>query len=173
MMNAKFRLAGAGLGIVFLAMLTGCATRLPSAKVDAVGPRESAGGFASKGSLRIHTATETHDDGHVFYYPHTSYSVFRMDNQLALFVANHVGITDQAVATVVLPAGHYQVVGRAEGYGLVTVPVVVYGGKTTEVYLERDGMPDSKGAAPANVVRLPGGYVIGWRAKEMPEKTSP
>jgi len=65
----------------------------------------------------------------------------------------------------VLQPGKYEVVARANGYGEVTVPVVVEAQRTTVLHLE-GGAPWHPRPAfdPDNSVSLPDGRVIGWKA---------
>ena len=117
------------------------------------------------GTLRVYTATEAYDDGELNYYPHTSYTVYRADGSVALFVRNHLGNNDESPETVQLPAGKYRVKADSESDGRVIVPVVVKGGHTTVVSLEKGRESDQQDVASAMAVKSPSGQVVGWRAK--------
>jgi hypothetical protein len=57
------------------------------------------------------------------------------------------------------------VAARANGYGLVTVPVIVRADQVTTVHLE--GSPSWQNRiqlSQSSPVRLPGGAIAGWRA---------
>jgi len=163
------RLASLGLGVGLLLGLTACVTNKIVPLTETVGPKEAAGGFASKGMLMVYSETEDINSGNVIYHPHTGYGIFTPEGKRVRSVVNRVGSTDQEPMTVVLPAGKYLVKARAEGYGVVSVPVVILGGKRTMLHLEREGMPDAAELSTNAVVRLPGGPVIGWRAKDVPK----
>jgi len=164
---------GVSLLIAALFGLCGCAATRPALTLDPVGPRGSGFGLANQGYLQVFSETEAHDVGRIIYYSHSSYSIYTTTNKYFKGVINHAGNTDQSAMVVTLPAGKYQVVARAEGYGLVTVPVVIVGGKTTILYLERSGMPETQDLTEAELVRFPQGYVIGCRAKERAVRSTP
>ena len=66
---------------------------------------------------------------------------------------------------VQLPVGTYRVVARANGYGVVTVPVIIRADQVTTVHLE--GGPSWQNRSQlgqSNPVRLPDGEIAGWRA---------
>jgi hypothetical protein len=69
--------------------------------------------------------------------------------------------------SVQLAAGSYHVVARANGYGLVTVPVVIQGGKETVIHLDGGGSwPNREEMIQAGAVQLPDGRVVGWAASK-------
>ncbi len=101
----------------------------PALKADTVLPQVGPEVFGyyhgpDLGSLRVYTATEAYDDGQLDYVPHTSYTVYRPDGPVALFVRNHNGNNDVALETVQLPAGTYRVKADSESDGRVIGPVV-------------------------------------------------
>ena len=65
----------------------------------------------------------------------------------------------------------YRIEAEAEagdqGVIKVAVPLAVEHGKTTVVHLEGDWTPPGN-YSDAEVVRLPGGQIAGWRALELP-----
>jgi len=66
-----------------------------------------------------------------------------------------------------LPAGTYRVVARANGYGIVTVPVVIEKNQVTTVHLEGGGSWENEVArSQSDAVRLPDGRIVGWRAPQ-------
>lgn len=96
---------------------------------------------------------------------HASYKILSEDGKLLQKVRNDPGNMAGGPTGVQLAAGSYHVVARANGYGLVTVPVVILGGKVTVVHLESGGSwPDRSQMIQVGAVRLPDGRVIGWRA---------
>ncbi len=121
---------------------------------------------ADLGSLRVYTGTEQVNDGDMYYYPHTSYTVYRPDGSVALFVRNHANQDDESVETVHLPAGTYRV--KADDGGRVVVPVVIKGARTTVVNLEgkvRDSESDDVAYNSPKAVKTADGQVVGWRAQ--------
>ena len=117
------------------------------------------------GQLQVKTQREVVNDGGFLYTSYTSYSVYDAAGRRVRTVLNRAGHTDQRAMIIALPSGRYRVVARAEGYGMVTVPVVISALTLTEVCLERGGLPGTETAAASEVVRLPEGPVVGWRAK--------
>lgn len=164
----------AGLGLAAM-LLTGCASRPRTAlTLDPVGPLTGAavGAFSRPtGYLEVHTETEPYNDGGFVYYRQTPYSVYDSEGRRAKSVVNRVGMTDQRPMTVPLPAGRYRVYARAEGYGLVEVPVVIVGTRLTEVHLQRSGLKDASGIPESERVVLPDGRIVGRRGEAaMPSK---
>jgi len=160
------------LGAVVISILAGCSS-VPLV-LDPVGPPPSETvASLREGYLKVYTATETHPDGdNTYYYPHTSYHVFMPDGKRFKWVENHVGMNDESPSLVKLPAGNYEVLAHADGFGRVTVPVVIKWGKLTEVNLETWGRKKTPITNEAAVVQLPNGYVVGWRAEPLKESES-
>lgn len=118
----------------------------------------------AKGYLKVYSATETHTDGEINYYPHTDYRVYAADGTLFKRVFNAISIHDEDPLVVRLPVGTYTVKARSEDYGLVDVPVVIKSDQITTVHLEHDWKLDSRHVNKATHVQLPNGQVVGWRA---------
>lgn len=98
---------------------------------------------------------------------HTDYKVFSEAGKLLEVVHNHPIRSGEEPAQVDLPPGTYRVVANANGYGLVTVPVVIKANQVTTVHLEGGGSwPNEAAFTQANSVRLPDGQIVGWRAAE-------
>ena len=74
---------------------------------------------------------------------------------------------DEEPTRVTLPKGSYTIVADSDTSGEVSVPVAIEAGRTTVVHLERE--KDWKGASArirsADLVRLPNGQPIGFRAR--------
>ena len=64
-----------------------------------------------------------------------------------------------------LAPGKYRVVAHANGYGTVTVPVVIDATHVTTVHLN-GGSSDETADNQNDTVRLPDGNVVGWRTVE-------
>ncbi len=101
---------------------------------------------------------------------HSDYKILAADGKLLRTVHNDSGTIFQDPARVDLPAGQYQVVARANGYGNVTVPVVIEAHRTTMLHLDGDAAW-TPGAAfnQNNAVRLPDGQIVGWKTPERTE----
>jgi hypothetical protein len=96
----------------------------------------------------------------------TDYQIFSADGQqLIQLVNNNRETLVNTPPAVELATGSYRVVARANGYGPVTVPVVVKPGQVTTVHLEGSvWWPRSSPIFESNPVRLPKGEIVGWRA---------
>ena len=157
-MNISTRFCIAGLVVSILA---GCQSQ--PVTLSAVGPAPATSERqVTSGYLRVFSATETHMDGDIAYNPHKGYRILSDSGKMLHYVNNHIGTMDESPSIVTIPAGHYQIVADAEGYGRVTVPVEIRGGKTTVIHLERNWKPTP--GATGNLVRLPGGEAVGWSA---------
>lgn len=152
------------IGTAAILVLTGCSTT--TLTLNRVGPAPpQASKVQPQGYLRVSTATDTVPLGDsTFYYPHTGYYIYQPDGKLVQWVENHIGPMDQSPSLVSLPEGSYLVKAESDSYGWVNVPVVIRWGKTTEVNLESWGERKPDKANDAALVRLPNGYVVGWRA---------
>ena len=96
---------------------------------------------------------------------YTDYRILSSDGKLLQWVRNDGGALEAAPKPVALPTGTYRVVARANGYGEVTVPVVIRPNQVTTVHLEGSpSWPDRKQLAASNPVCLPDGEIAGWRA---------
>ncbi|HEY8966301.1 MAG TPA: hypothetical protein VIM58_07655 [Candidatus Methylacidiphilales bacterium] len=134
--------------------------------LPAVGPMPPGAQKAEHvGYLRVYTDTTQYNDGDIYYYPHTPYTVYRTDGSVAAHVDNHTTNSDEHVETVSLPAGTYRVKALSEFDGPVTVPVIIKTGHTTAVHLEKGRESDNEDIDPSRAVVAASGQVIGWRAE--------
>lgn len=148
-----------------LLLMAGCQTSRVPLALNPVGPApgtvadEKADGF-----LVVYSAF----DAHVSEYNrqvHKDYKIYSNDEALLQKVHNDTGGMTGGVATVRLPAGSYRVEAPANGYGTVSVPVVIRGGKTTTVSLASGGSwPNRQEMIRLGAVQLPDGRVAGWSA---------
>jgi len=152
------------------ALLTGCATGQSGITLDTVGPVPARLTTARSGNgvLVVYSAYKVNAD---FNRPdpyrpeYSDYKICTATGKLLQYVHNNSGTILQDPASVELPPGEYRVKARANGYGIVVVPVVVERRQTTVVHLEGGGAwPDGSVFNQANAVRLPDGQVAGWRA---------
>jgi hypothetical protein len=125
------------------AMVAGCSTYRGDTVLAPVGPGPTAtvAANANDGSLLVYSAySDTPEfNGRDVYRPHyTDYRVLSADGQMIKWVHNDSGTATQSPEPVKLPAGNYKVVARANGYGQVTVPVIIAAQRRTVVHLEGD-----------------------------------
>lgn len=165
-MKAISILSGLTAGTMLLAGCGGARTALvlePVGPVPSLAKTES----SSDGVLMVYSACEA---GPNFgrrdpYRPVCSdYKILSSTGTLLRAVHNDSGTILQQPAAVSLPAGRYRVVARANGFGTVTVPVIIEAGRSTIVHLEGDSWPRTGPKDSTNLVHLPDGEAIGWRA---------
>ena len=97
---------------------------------------------------------------------YTDYRIFNADGKdLVQVVENNHDTLLNSPPPVALPPGSYRVVARANGYGSVTVPVVIKPAQLTTVHLEGSvWWPRGSPIFNSDPVRLPKGEIAGWRA---------
>lgn len=155
----KHRLASAVSSALILA---GCSS-VPIV-LEPVGPGPSGVGASTRyGELEVFTETEEYNDGDIICHPHTDYQIYTSDGKRLKRVWNALHGGDEFPAEVTLPAGNYLVKARADFYGPVTVPVVIGTNRVTQVVLQPGWKPKGR-FDEADLVRLPNGYFVGWRA---------
>ena len=151
------------------AFLPGCATEQNGLVLDTVGPAPSQPTAASStnGKLEVYSAYETSPDfgsRNSRGQEYSDYKIFTTDGTLLQRVHNNSGTILQDAVPVALPPGKYKVVARANGYGYVTVPVMISARQTTIMHLEGGGFwPNESAFNQTNAVRLPDGLIIGWK----------
>lgn len=138
-----------------------------------VGPRPVAAmqflPSSGQGHLQVFTETDETEVGQdVPFFPHRDYQIYTAEGKRLKRVWNSQSPEDKTPAVVTLPAGDYLVKADAELYGRVTLPVVIRAGQTTRVILQPGWNPSGE-VANADLVRMPDGYPIGWRA-DLPPK---
>ena len=111
----------------------------------------------AEGSLVVFSAYEAHanfSDTSPYQRHYTDYKVLSTSGQLVQAVHNDPSNLFDGPATVKLPAGSYRVIAQSNGYGEVTVPVLVAGGQTTVVHLEGIAARPDLAWGPSGVHRL-------------------
>ena len=152
------------------ALLSGCATGKNGLVLNTVGPPLSQPTAASstKGTLVVYSAFRRNADfnnSDPYRREYSDYKIFSPDGKLLQRVHNNSGTILQDPVSVELPPGKYHVIARANGYGYVTVPVIVAARQNTILHLEGGGSwPDESAFDQTNAVRLPDGQIIGWKA---------
>jgi len=151
------------------ALLSGCATGQNEVVLDTVGPplSQRAATSSTKGMLVVYSAYEVNADFNSRDPDRPEYSdyrIFTLDGKLLQRVHNNSGTILQDPVSVELPPGKYHVIARANGYGYVTVPVIIAARQNTILHLEGGGSwPDESAFDQTNAVRLPDGQIVGWR----------
>jgi len=136
--------------------------------LDPIGPPPvHASGPGLQGSLVVFSAFDPAPDptGDPYRHPYSNYRIYSKDGKIVQRVHNDNHALFDAPKEVPLPVDSYRVVAHANGYGIVTVPVVIRPGQRTTVHLE--GSPawaDKAAFADSNPVCLPHGEIAGWRA---------
>ena len=130
-----------------------------------VGPGPFVNGASSngKGDLEVYTETEEFYEDEMSYFPHTDYEIYTPDGECLKHVWNHQNHEDEHPATVTLPPGRYVVRAWADLHGLVEVPVVIRPNETTRVVLQ-PGWKPGETVPKSDLVQMPNGYFVGWRA---------
>ncbi len=146
----------------------GCASRERGVVLDPVGPPPLASpSGGSTGTLMVFSAYQQHADFDATTYRRefTDYKILSADGKPLQRVKNDTGDLSEIPRRVPLAPGGYKVIARANGYGEVTVPVVIKAGRVTTVHLEGDPAWANPGRlARSKPVRLPDGEIAGWRA---------
>jgi hypothetical protein len=154
-------------------LLPGCVWHRGGLVLDSVGPSPgSLSAAGSDGALLVFSAFDTSlrlSDVDPYRKHCTDYKIFSDDGKLVRAVHNDSETMLEGPVLVELPAGTYRVVARANGYGSVTVPVLIMTKRTTTVHLEGGASwPDQNAITHSNPVRLPDGQIIGWAADKSP-----
>jgi hypothetical protein len=154
------------LALPITLLLVSCASQ-PIA-IAPVGPKPGAWtdfGLANgAGYLQVFTETDEYEWNHdVPFCPHRDYQIYATDGKRLRRVWNSQNHEDETPTVVDLPAGNYLVKADAEFYGPVTVPVVIRPGALTKVILQ-PGWHSGKSVGSADLVQMPNGYYIGWKA---------
>jgi hypothetical protein len=136
--------------------------------LDAVGSPPLRPATASpKGALEVYSALDPNANFNDMPYlrRYTDYRILSEAGKALQAVHNNNGSLVEGPHKVELPVGKYQVVARANGYGTVTIPVVILAGRITTVHLEGGARwRDNAALLQSSPVRLPDGEIAGWRA---------
>ena len=166
----KLTLRNTTLLVATAVLLASCASAPPTIVHETVGPGPTVVNQQHNGFLKVYSATESMaDDDGPNLLKYMNYQIDAADGTVFKEVAND----DQEPTRVILPKGTYTVVAWSDTSGKVSVPVAIETGKTTIVYLERekDWKEAPAGIPSADLVRLPSGQPIGFRARhsELPK----
>ncbi len=162
--SIKLALRNTILSVATAVLVASCASAPPTVVHETVGPGLAVGNEERNGFLRVYSATEwtTESDG-PSQLSYTNYQIDAADGSLFRQVING----DYEPTRVILPNGTYTVVASSDTSGEVSVPVAIETGKLTVVHLERenDWQEASAGIRSADLVRLPNGQPVGFRAR--------
>jgi hypothetical protein len=151
-----------------VALAAGCVSRQTGLVLDPIGPPSpQSAGAGPNGTLVVFSAFDPHADFNDLPYlrHYTDYKITYQDGKPVQTVHNDSPPLLEGPRRVQLPVGAYNVVARANGYGVVTVPVVIRPGQVTTVHLEGGSSWQSRSQlGQSNPVRLPDGEIAGWRA---------
>jgi len=151
-----------------LALGTGCVAPRRALVLDPVGPPPTAPvAEQTTGSLRVFSALGRNADfnGLPYRRRYSDYELLTEAGQPLRRIRNESGKSLGDPPGIELAPGHYRIRARANGFGLVTVPVLVRAGQTTTVHLEGSvWWPEASAIFHANPVRLPNQEIVGWRA---------
>jgi len=156
--------------IVASALLSGCATGKNGLALDTVGPppHQPTAASSTNGMLVVYSAIRRNADFNALdpnRPEYSDYRIFTTDGKLIQRVHNNSGTILQDPVSLKLPPGKYNVIARANGYGYVTVPVIIETQQSTILHLEGGGSwPNESEFNQTNAVRLPDGQIIGWKA---------
>jgi hypothetical protein len=87
-----------------------------------------------------------------------------LDGKRIKHVFNSIGHYNEVPRTITLPPGEYLVRAETKNRMRVDVPVVIEQGRTTRVHLEAHWEPPTE-ITKAELVSLPDGFPVGWRAE--------
>jgi hypothetical protein len=157
------------LGAGLVSVLVGC-TSTPVALAP-VGPNPAGVERpSSDGQLQVFTSLIGRSEGNnPVWYQHTSYYIDDLNGRLVKHVQNTTGRYAETPSRVLLPAGKYLVKAQANDYFWVNVPVTIERGRTTRIHLD-DSWKLPAEASKTELVSLPNGNPVGWRAE--PTKVS-
>jgi len=157
--------------IGLLVLASGCAYNRPLVLQTAVGSSPFETGTGSpEGRLAVYSTVDTglSSDPDATAH-HSDYRIYSADGKQLKYVHNWVGTFIEDPAVVSHAPGRYNVVARAAASGTVTVPIFIETGKTTSVHLDGSKLTDGRKTSDSDLVRLPDGWIVGWRAKENEE----
>ena len=153
-------------------LLAGCASDYKTAvTLDTVGPVPTQAPApeaipATNGTLVVYSAfrRSAYFDSRDPYRPeYSNYRIYTEDGKFLRGIHNDSGTPFQDPASVPLAPGKYRIYVRANGFGYITVPILIEAQQNTVLNLE-GGNQDASGLNPANAVRLPDGRIVGWKA---------
>jgi hypothetical protein len=152
------------------ALMMGCAGMTGGLTLDTVGPDPGQAAVANSGNgtLAVFSAYKVNADFNATdpnAREHSDYQILDMNGNSLQWIRNAAGGVTMQPVQVDLPAGKYQIKARSNGYGTVTIPVVIVAGEKTVLHLDDTAnWPGKPAASQSDAVRLPDGEIVGWKA---------
>jgi hypothetical protein len=88
------------------------------------------------GYLTVYITADEFNDGSTWYFPHSFYAIYTMDEKLFRNVTSQHSADDEIPDVVALPVGSYMVVGRSEKDVYIRLPVAIRAGQRTVLDLD-------------------------------------
>jgi hypothetical protein len=150
------------------AFLAGCAGMRSDLVLDTAGPMpgQAPPAASGPGTLIVYSAGKVNADFNASDPSRREYSDYRIlnaDRKLVKRVHNATEDVLEAPVSVELSPGKYFVVARSNGYGVVTVPVIIAPAQQTILHLDGH-WPNESSFNQNNAVRLPDGEIVGWKS---------
>jgi hypothetical protein len=120
-------------------LVAGCISQQHGLVIEPIGPPNvQLAHPGSNGTLVIFSAFDPHADFNDLpsLRHYTDYKITSADGTLQQTVHNNNGLLVEGPKKLELPVGTYRVMAHANGYGMVTVPVVIRANQVTTVHLE-------------------------------------
>ena len=165
--NKSVLIPGLAVLTAMILIMAGCVSRRPDLVLGKpVGPRENrAGEPAENGKLVVYGLIEPSTFvEEVFFYHYSEYTIYDSRGQILKEVPSPQDDLFPVAATVELPPGAYKIRAHSRNYGIVSVPVVIRGGRTTPVYLDGRVHSEMSAISSTREVTLPKGEVVGWKS---------
>jgi hypothetical protein len=163
--------------ILYISMMTvvglffsSCASMRNDLVLETVGPApgQSAEAGPGPGTLMVYSACKVNadfDSRNPNVPEYSDYRILDADGRLFKWVHNVADNILQGPIAVELPAGKYFVKVRSNGYGIVTIPVIIAANQGSVLHLDGNQAPDEYSLNSKNAVCLPDGEIVGWKNK--------
>jgi hypothetical protein len=130
-----------GMLIVFGAFLAGCTGMRSGLVLDTAGPApaSSAPAGSGPGTLIVYSAGKVNANFNSRDPNRREYSDYKILNADAKLIRHIHNVTDdifQGPVAIELPPGKYFVVARSNGYGVVTIPVIIASQRQSILHLD-------------------------------------
>jgi|HubBroStandDraft_1064217.scaffolds.fasta_scaffold445118_1 hypothetical protein len=151
------------------ALLPGCAGMGSGLVLETIGPApgQSVEASSGPGTLVVYSAYKVNADfnsRNPNVPEYSDYRILNADGKVLKWIHNVADDYLQGPVSVELPAGKYSIVARSNGYGYVTIPVMIETRQNTILHLDgNDSWSDESAFNQTNAVRLPDGQIVGWK----------
>ena len=151
-----------------VACTIGCTSTQPNLSLAPIGPRRipPESESPSLGSLVVYSAFEAMSSSNDSdQRRHSNYELRAANGDLIERISNQEQQFSEEPAIVKLAPGRYSITARANVSRRVDIPIVIEADKTTCVRLDGSEPIGSRRVAASELVSLPDGTPVGWRAK--------